>query len=153
MKEKEAFNFQITPQLTTNITNSIHIQIEMSGSDTGKVVIVIGIILFMVPFFVIPLAMASGDVFSLSPAIFVFSALGMALMIIGSALASEGGFLHYSHSGQRIPPVNYPSKINMPEDEDIVEEVTCPNCGASPKFFDSHGLCMCEYCQTKFKVR
>jgi hypothetical protein len=125
----------------------------MSGSDTGKVIVIIGILLFMVPFFVIPLSMASDSARSLSPAIFVFSALGMALMIIGSALASEGGFLQYSHSGQRIPPVEYPSYTNMPEDEDALEEISCPNCGASPKFFDSNGLAMCEYCRTKFKVR
>ena len=125
----------------------------MSGTDTGKVIMVIGILLFLVPFFVIPIFMASGDVFSLSPAIFVFSALGMALMIIGGALASEGGFFHFPHSGQRIPPVRYPSHTNMPEDEETLEEITCPNCGASPKFFDSHGLAMCEYCRTKFRVR
>ena len=125
----------------------------MSGSDTGKVIVIIGILLFMVPFFVIPLSMASDGARSLSPAIFVFSAFGMVLMIIGSALASEGGFFRYSHSGQRIPPVRYPSHTNMPDDEDTLEELSCPNCGASPKFFDSHGLCMCEYCRTKFKVR
>lgn len=125
----------------------------MSGSDTGKVIVIIGILLFMVPFFVIPLSMASDSARSLTPAIFVFSALGMVFMIIGSALAKEGVFLRYSHSGQRIPPVKYPSHTYMPEDEDIVDEISCPNCGASPKFFDSHGLCMCEYCQTKFRVR
>jgi hypothetical protein len=125
----------------------------MSGSDTGKVVIVIGILLFMVPFFVIPLSMASDEARSLSPAIFVFSALGMVLMIIGSAMASEEGWFHFSGPRQRIPPVRYPSHTNMPEDEDTLEELSCPNCGASPKFFDSRGLAMCEYCRTKFKVR
>lgn len=125
----------------------------MSDTDTGKALMILGILFFLIPFFVIPIFMATGNIFSLTPAIFVFSALGMLFLIIGGILSGGSNVFGFRHSQQRIPPVQYPRNAHVQRDRDPVTEITCPNCGASPKYIDTYGLCMCDFCHTKFKVR
>ncbi|UCG70272.1 MAG: hypothetical protein JSV09_04445 [Thermoplasmata archaeon] len=126
----------------------------MGSSDTGKALIVIGILLFLVPFFVVPVMMATGSIMSLSPIIFIFPVIGMAFLFVGSALY-RGGFdsFGYFHRGARIPPVQYPQQAQFSRERGVVEEIVCPDCGASPRTMRYYGIWTCEYCGTKFKVR
>jgi hypothetical protein len=128
--------------------------VTMNPSDTGKTLMIIGIILFMTPFIMIPLAIALGSgAFFCAVGSFVVAGVGMVFMIAGS-FVSKGTNLFDSFSHQsRIPPVQYPRHPPRNYQIDSVKIFDCPNCGAPPKYVDANGLCMCEFCETKYKVR
>ena len=130
----------------------------MSGSDTGKILIILGFVLFLVPFFTIPIIMigfASGGHGNITcaPLAFLVAVIGFVLMIVGKAMGGESSFLGHSFGGRRIPPVQYPRQVQPPREREAVLEIECPGCGASPTHIDHFGICTCEFCKTKFKVR
>lgn len=131
----------------------------MGSSDTGKTLIILGFILFLAPFFTIPLIMIIGatsggsGIMVCAPLSFLIAVIGFILLFIGKAMGGEAGFLGYSQRGQRIPPVQYPRQAHIPRERNAVEEIDCPGCGASPGSIDANGICTCEFCRTKYKVR
>ncbi len=126
----------------------------MESKETGKVLQIIGLIFFLVPFFMIFIIIAAGSgAFVCIPAVFVIAMIGFILMAIGNAISGGANIFGYYHRGQRIPPVQYPRQTQIKRAQEPIKEISCPNCGAPPKFIDHYGICMCEYCETKYKVR
>lgn len=130
----------------------------MGGSDIGKTLKKIGVILFLVPFFIIPLLMIgiiTGGISLImwTPIVVIVAMIGFALIAAGGVISGGSGFLRYPRSGQRIPPVEYPRQAQTQQAQKSVEEIMCPDCGAPPKYVNSYGLCTCEYCGTIYKIR
>jgi hypothetical protein len=126
----------------------------MQNNDPAKIMMIAGIILFMTPFLMIPILMISPSTgFFCFLGSFGLAAVGMILMVV-SQFVSKGSSLFGSFSNtQNIPPVQYPRHAKTYHHAPPVKEFDCPNCGAPPKYIDPHGLCMCEFCNTKYKVR
>jgi hypothetical protein len=126
----------------------------MQNTESAKIMMIAGILLFMTPFLMMPILMISPSTgFFCFVSSFALAAIGMILMVI-SQFVSKGTSLFGSLSNtQRIPPVQYPRHARTYHHAPPVKVLDCPNCGAPPKYIDANGLCMCEFCDTKYKVR
>jgi hypothetical protein len=126
----------------------------MSNTETGKILIVVGILLFFIPFITIPFIILSGyGAFTCFPFVFVFAFIGIVLISIGGSMAGGSNIFGHHLWGQRIPPVQYPHQTQIKRERETIQEINCPNCGAPPRYTDHYGICMCEFCETKYKVR
>jgi hypothetical protein len=128
--------------------------IEMQNSDTGKALVIVGILLFMAPFIIIPIIMMA-DPWNMTciPGVFLISAIGFVLIFIGAMISGGTNIFGSSHGRQRIPPVQYPRQATHQGASVPVKVYDCPNCGAPPKYVDQNSLCLCEFCGTKYRVR
>ena len=131
---------------------------RMSDSDVGKKLTIIGFFLFLAPFIAVPITMmtmASGGsgMFMIVPCSFIFAVIGFALIFVGNIMSHGGSIFQNRRYRQRIPPVRYPQQPHHEREKSDVKEISCPDCGASPKYIDMYGICHCEYCGTKYTVR
>lgn len=130
---------------------------RMADADLGKKLQILGFFLFLAPFFAVPITMmtmssgVTGVV--IVPCSFIIAVIGFALIFVGQILAHGGSIFGNRQYRQRIPPVRYPQQPHHEREKIDVKEISCPDCGASPKYIDMHGICHCEYCGTKYKIR
>lgn len=126
----------------------------MKNKKIGKVLQIIGLIFFLVPFFAAFILMAGGvGILYCLPAVFVIGIIGFVLVVLGAVMSGGSNIFRYHPGRQRIPPVQYPRQTQIKRTRESIKEISCPNCGAPPKYIDHYGICMCQYCETKFKVR
>lgn len=124
----------------------------------GKKLIIIGFLLFLTPFIIIPIfimtvSSVGSAMFMMIPCSFVFAIIGFALMFAGNIMSGGGNIFRNRQYRQRIPPVRYPQQYQQEREKSDVKEISCPDCGASPRYIDMYGNYNCEYCGTKYKVR
>ena len=122
------------------------------NKNTGSTLQVLGFIMFLVPFFVIPLSMVlmsstqSTTMFSLAPLAMVFAVIGFFLMVAGTIINRGGAMFQ-----PRIPPgatitIETPSRDGGP-----IKEIECPGCGAPPDNFNFIGAIECSYCGKRYR--
>jgi hypothetical protein len=131
---------------------------NMADAELGKKLQILGFFLFLAPFFAVPISMitmSSGGsaMIMIVPCSFIFAVIGFALIFVGQIISHGGSIFGHRQYRQRIPPVRYPQQHHHEREKLDVKEISCPDCGASPKYIDMYGICHCEYCGTKFKVR